>query len=675
VSPSTLDDGRIDGTRSTHGHALEAGAFRSDINGLRAWAVVAVALYHYGVPGFGGGFVGVDVFFVISGYLMTGIVVAQLERDASISLVSRFYMARARRIVPALVTLCAVLLILGWWLVLPLDYLSLSANAASSLLFVSNFKYWREADYFRAASHENWLLHTWSLSVEWQFYLLLPIALWAIWRWRPGRKTVGIALAVALVGSLALSVLGTLMRPTAAFYLLPTRAWELLAGGLVHQCRGRWTLSPAQRAALEALGLALVIAAVLGFDSRSSWPGWRACVPVFATMLILLCARTESRWTGHAIAQWIGTRSYSIYLWHWPLAVALSYAGWKSNAWAVCASVAVTMLLGHLSYSLVESGARTRLNRMQPMLAACALLAATVLPLVASVLVIRGDGVSGRFPAAIEAISHESLNRNPRQGECFASHGAQSPSCVYGGPHIRAIVLGDSHADAIVSAVAAALPRPEDGVMEWSYSGCPTVRGARSTRESAYWKCAEFMDWALNALERVPRDVPVVVVNRHALYARGENEDPGRADTPWIYFTSRYGRANAASLTEYALRLTETACELARNRTVYLVRPIPELGTSVPNTARASAWGRKEEVSIPLSQYRERNVFALKAQDAAHDRCGVKLLDPLPYLCHDGRCDGTQAGRPIYFDDNHLSEYGNKLLVPMFAEIFTARAD
>jgi peptidoglycan/LPS O-acetylase OafA/YrhL len=158
--------------------------FRSDINGLRAWAVVAVILYHFDVPGFGGGFVGVDVFFVISGFLMTGIVVDGLERG-EFSLLA-FYLARASRILPALIVVCTVLLMLGWWVLLRLDYTELGLDAVFSLAFLSNIKFWREAGYFDAASHDKWLLHTWSLAVEWQFYLLLPLVLLAMWRWRPG---------------------------------------------------------------------------------------------------------------------------------------------------------------------------------------------------------------------------------------------------------------------------------------------------------------------------------------------------------------------------------------------------------------------------------------------------------------------------------------------------------
>ncbi len=205
--------------------------FRPDIAGLRAWAVLAVVLFHFNIPGFSGGFVGVDIFFVISGFLMTQIIARGLE-DGRFS-IWRFYLARARRILPALLVLCAVLLVLGWFALPPLDYRALGMHTLTSALFLSNIQYWREAGYFDAASHDKWLLHTWSLSVEWQFYLLLPLVLWVVWRLSPGRRNLARVLVSLLLASFALSVWLSSHKPEAAFFLLPTRAWEMLAGGLL----------------------------------------------------------------------------------------------------------------------------------------------------------------------------------------------------------------------------------------------------------------------------------------------------------------------------------------------------------------------------------------------------------------------------------------------------------
>lgn len=647
-----------------------APVFRGDINGLRAWAVVAVMLYHFGVPGFGGGFVGVDIFFVISGFLMTGIVLRGLERGGSPWLfVGSFYMARARPILPALIVLCAVLLILGWWVLMPLDYKMLGTHAVFSLTFLSNIKFWREAGYFDAASHEKWLLHTWSLAVEWQFYLLLPLALLAVWKLRPGRKSIVVAMIVGLLLSLALSVLGTPQQPTAAFFLLPTRAWEMLAGGLIFLLPPRLVLSASQRAALEAFGLALVVGAVIGFEISSVWPGWRALVPVLGTVSILLAARPESLWTGSTIAQWLGSRSYSIYLWHWPVVVALTYLEWQGNPGAIAAGLALTVVLGHLSYQWVENPTRRQLDKRRLRWGAAILLGGTVVVAAPGAGIRFQEGVLGRFSPEIETTAQEALNRNPRQAECHVGTRAGSPSCMFGGSHLRAIVMGDSHANSIVSGVAAAAPSADDGVMEWSSSSCPTLQGVKAARITDY-QCGAFINWTMRELAHVPRNVAVVVVNRNEQYSVGRNEDPAQANIPSVYFSRPYETSEPAFLKEYGQHLTDTACELAKGRAVYLVRPIPEMGVSVPATARAMVWGQRTEVFISLTEYHKRHADTWAAQDAARDRCGVKILDPLPYLCRDGRCYGAKDGRPLYYDDDHLSEWGNKLLVPMFAEVF-----
>jgi peptidoglycan/LPS O-acetylase OafA/YrhL len=662
--------------------ARSAPGFRDDLNGLRAWAVVAVIFYHFGVPGFGGGFVGVDVFFVISGFLMTGIVVGSLERER-FSLLA-FYLARARRILPALIALCAVLLALGWWALLPVDYHALGDHAVFSLAFVSNIKFWREAGYFDAASHEKWLLHTWSLSVEWQFYLLLPLLLMAAWKWRPGRRPLTGFMATGLLASLALSVAATPLQPTAAFYLLPTRAWEMLAGGLAYLLAHRLVLSARQRTRLEAAGLVLVIAAIAGFDTASPWPGWRALVPVLGTVFVLLAARADSPWTGQRLAQWLGTRSYSLYLWHWPVVVAMNYfLEVQASATAIAAGLALTLVLGDASYRLVETRARVHLSRMQRGWGTAALLA-TMGAVAAPGIGIRvNDGVAGRFSPSIEAMSAEATNINPRRGGCHVDKGGvASPSCIYGGQHLKAILIGDSHADAVVTGLAAAAPGANDGVMQWTYGGCPTLSGVsaapgfKQAQATQGYACNQFIDWVFRQLHAIPKNIPVVVLNRLTFYALGENETPAPG-VPMVFFSRMHASANSQFLHEFAAKVTDTACQLAQDRTVYLVRPLPEMRLNVPDTmARAMLLGQdNRDISISLQEYHQRHALVWRAQDAARERCGVNILNPLAHLCPDDRCQGARDGRPVYFDDDHLSEYGNKLLVPMFAEIFQAQAD
>lgn len=644
--------------------------FRSDINGLRAWAVTAVVLYHFGVPGFSGGFIGVDVFFVISGFLMTAIIMKGLDADERSQFsVINFYMARARRILPALIVLCLVLLLLGYFLLLPLDYKMLSIHSILSVLFFSNIRFWGEAGYFDVQSHEKWLLHTWSLAAEWQFYLLLPLLMMLAWKLRPGRKTITAVITAVLIASLALSIAITATHPSAAFYLLPTRAWEMLAGGLVFLLGHRSIVSARLAALLEAIGFALIIGSLVGFDSTSSWPGWRALIPVIGASLVLLTARSNSSWTNAPGMQWMGTRSYSLYLWHWPIVVALTYCERQNDPIFITAGLVLTLILGHLSYHWVESPSRRQLNKLSIAKSAAGLLAGVFIVTATGFGIYSKQGIYGRFDSAIELISQESLNKNPRRDACIMTAGVASPSCTFGGTSLQVILVGDSHAEAAASALVAAAPSPDSKIMEWSYSACPFIKGVQSEDRK---QCGAFVDWALLQLKTVPPNVPVVIINRYAQFAFGANEDKSRENIPQIYFTKRYPIVESAFLEEYSKNLVETVCAIAKEREVYLVRPFPEMGINVPNKmARSALLGLQAKgVSVSLASYHQRQDFIWKAQDIAHDQCGIKILDPLPYLCSDGKCNGDKDGRPLYRDDNHLSEYGNKLLVPMFKAVF-----
>ncbi len=293
--------------------------------------------------------------------------------------------------------------------------------------------------------------------------------------------------------------------------------------------------------------------------------------------------------------------------------------------------------------------------------------------------IIWKDGVVGRFHQDIELAAAEAGNRNPRMVECQPKSGSDSPSCMYGGGQLRAILIGDSHADAVATsvAVAAVAENPEDGVMEWSYAGCPTLFGVLSNLHHngpEVFKCAKFLEGLRQKLLGMPKNIPVIIINRTTYYAVGFNEPWGKdanTNTPAVYFSKPYTTANPAFRAEFAEHLVSTACQIAKVRVVFMVRPFPEMGVDVPKTTQVGIFGTQKEVSISLAEYHQSHAFVWAAQDVARERCGVRVLDPLPYMCLDGRCGGrNRAGRPVYFDDDHLSEFGNKRLVPMFAEVF-----
>lgn len=285
--------------------------------------------------------------------------------------------------------------------------------------------------------------------------------------------------------------------------------------------------------------------------------------------------------------------------------------------------------------------------------------------------------LKGRIDPAIEFVANESQNRNPLSESCGRSEknsDFKSPLCRFGSGEPNAIVMGDSHAEALVTSVAVAAESSNGSAIELNYSRCPTVLGAKNVQNSSN-QCNLFNEYYVNELNGgLFRGIPLIVINRNSYSIHGFNEN--KSDVPDIYFSKKYQHSSVELDLEYHKHFVDTMCQLSANRDVYLVRPIPEMGVDVPNSmVRALMFGKPDPtISISLEEYHARHKVVWAAQDAAAAQCGVKILDPLPYLCHDGRCWGSKDGRPIYSDDDHLSEFGNKLLVPMFKQVFAASA-
>ena len=321
--------------------------FRYDINGMRAYAVIAVVLYHFSPQLLPGGFAGVDVFFVISGFLMTSIIFNGIN-NKTFNLLG-FYRARGKRIIPALSFLCLFLLCWGWFYLPPMDYELLAKHARSSLFFFSNITYLKEAGYFDAASHEKWLLHTWSLSVEWQFYIVYPIALMILSRLFSFKITKGLILLFTVL-AFAVSLYASYRWPSLAFYSLPTRAWEMMLGGLAFLFP--LTLTANYKRAIQLLGILLIIIAYTHLSGGDIWPGYFALIPALGAFLIIV-ANHRSILTDNKFFQWFGNISYSLYLWHWPVVVALKYFEWNSSL-QVILGITLCILLSTTSYYLIE---------------------------------------------------------------------------------------------------------------------------------------------------------------------------------------------------------------------------------------------------------------------------------------------------------------------------------
>jgi peptidoglycan/LPS O-acetylase OafA/YrhL len=344
--------------------------YRREIDGLRAIAVSSVVLYHAGLHGFGGGFVGVDVFFVISGYLITSIIL--LEKQAGSFTLTGFYERRARRILPALFLVMLLCLPFAWLWMMPHQIQEFSESLVAVALFSSNILFWKQSDYFDAAAELKPLLHTWSLAVEEQYYLLFPLFLLVAWRLGK-RLTAGVLLILAAI-SLTLAQRGSLAEPAATFYLLPTRFWELLIGVLVAFYLSEREVGPgATRWGHEAAigefaglgGVLLIGYAVVALDKNTPFPGVYALIPTIGAALVILFANP---WTligkvlGSAPLVGVGLISYSVYLWHQPILafLRLRTSDFELSGPGVLIYLAAVLSAGYLSFRFVEKPFRSK---------------------------------------------------------------------------------------------------------------------------------------------------------------------------------------------------------------------------------------------------------------------------------------------------------------------------
>lgn len=380
-------------------------SYRADIDGLRAVAVMLVVLNHVGFSLFSGGFVGVDVFFVISGYLITGIILGQVEKGTFSF--TDFYLRRARRILPALYVVLLCVMVAGYYFFLPSDYSALSQSTLSAVFFASNLFFWKNSGgYFSSSSEEMPLLHIWSLSVEEQFYFIWPFSLLLILKLKGVGHRLFVALAL-LVLSFGFSEFGVRHEWSSAYFLLPSRAGELLVGALLaFWLAKKPTVNGAsfKANAASAVGLAMVLVPALLLDKTSGFPGLNALIPCAGAGLIII-----SRIFGKSLVSWVlesrpfvfvGLISYSLYLWHWPLISFLHYSRIEITEKVALGLVVASIAIGYLSWRFVEQKFRHNSSTMAKKSAAAMVVAAFLVVFTPIVVYVK-DGVPSRFPFAM----------------------------------------------------------------------------------------------------------------------------------------------------------------------------------------------------------------------------------------------------------------------------------
>jgi peptidoglycan/LPS O-acetylase OafA/YrhL len=612
------------------------GGYRRDIDGLRALAILPVLFYHAGVPGFSGGYVGVDVFFVISGFLITGIIAREFD-EGRFSLV-RFYERRARRILPALFTVIAFVLATAAWLYLPGDFEKVPRSALATLLFLANGWFFTQTGYFAGGAETMPLLHCWSLAVEEQFYIGFPILLWITARYAPRWRLPAIA-AVALV-SFAWAWWTQADNDGFAFYLLPTRAWELFAGallalGAVPPIERKWL-----REVAALIGLAALLAPVFVYGHDTVFPGITALPPVLGTALLLHTAPgcLVGRLLSLRIPVGIGLISYSLYLWHWPLIVFAEYAleGDLHGAESL-AVIAAAFALAWLSWRYVERPFRTRGRFSARQIFVVSGAGAAALAAVALALLPLG-GWADRFPPEVTRYASAAADFSPKRDACLsAAIGGDRPECNIGAQVApTALLWGDSHGVELAWVLGQAMGQRGEALMQRTRGSCPPVIGYDPPKEP---NCAPFNQ---EVLERIARTPSIRTVYLAAFWESATYRVPGMAD-----------------------RIGDTIARLRRlGRRVVLIGPVPGQPFNVPrHLALAAARGDLADVrGGATADYRRDVAWFDRALPAWH-ALGAESLDPTRALIDGDHLRIVADGSPLYFDSHHLSLAGARLVL------------
>ena len=655
--------------------------YRADIDGLRAIAVLAVVLFHFGVPGFQGGFVGVDIFFVISGFLIGGLLWRELRETGRIRL-GAFYMRRIRRLAPAFFAMAIVSAVAAWFLLLPFDLREFGKGLVAAVLYLSNVLFYRQAGYFDSSAEEKVLLHSWSLSVEEQFYIVLPFLLLLLGRSR--LLTYGVLTAVFFL-SLGATIIWTASHQTAAFYLFPFRAWELLAGVLlaIWLASGKRVYMPTF---LSWTGLALIFGSILFVDAKAGFPGYQAVFPVLGTVLLLAGGTAQAKpqqLLSHPVPVFFGLTSYSFYLWHWPvLVLALYWRGeflgpMESTGWLL-----LSFALSVLSWRFVERPLRSpEVIGSKPLFYLAATCSAGLLAI--GLWFYATEGQPKRFNDEVRAHIDASADFLQDFSRCrVRSEGAFAGLEVCPiGPEDEApsvLIWGDSHLRAFHDGLA--LAAEEQGVAAqiiWT-AGCPPffdvskVESASTVEENL--ACPRINERVKSAVAG-QNWAAILLVGRWTYYGEGQGTGLDAHNTITLSGEGPLGTTATEDVFKVgAAHTVEILSKYAAS--VYVLKQLPEF----PNydsrqAARDLAFARagtdkvNGQLRLPLPDARQRSDATMQAFLDLEQSGKLTLLNPWDDLCNTDVCEAPERA---YFDNNHVTNHGARLLRHVFAPVFEA---
>jgi len=656
--------------------------YRQEIDGLRALAVVPVIFFHAGFDVFRGGFVGVDVFFVISGYLITTIIIQDIESN-TFSLL-KFYERRARRILPALFIVmlfcsaCAIIFMS------PYDFEQFSESLIYVSLFTSNLFFWQKSGYFDVASEQNPLLHTWSLSVEEQFYLIFPIFL--LLAWSLGKNKIFFMIVFTAVLSFFLSELILRIDPMANFYLSPTRAWELLAGSVSSLVVSKKGVQ--NKGGMALVGLAAILLSCVLYDEGTPFPSFYALLPVIGTVTIILYSGPKTlvkKILSNKILVSLGLLSYSAYLWHQPIfAFARMQNTFEKNSGLIFFLIAVTFVFSLITWKFVEVPFR-KPGVIQTKHVFMAALSGTTLFLILGITLHLNSGSIFGTKMDIKNLRYSSLGEkiedigsvcNLRENHNYA----YINECYFGDitAEETIILFGDSHASAISYSLSEIFLKNKKRGLFIEIDGCQTIpylMRDKRINQKCLNQFSSFLDYikSLDAkiilsnrwtfkffplegyIEKMPYEDSEGNVERDAKYREYDVLIDGKLRRD---FSSKEG-----ILREFLKSIHSNVSHL------YLVYPIPETGIDIyrENFRYYEKNGHLiDQISISLADYDARNKFVIGVFDSFIEGAEhITKIDPRAAFCDQKtkRCLVQENRIPYYFDDDHLSKLGADLLL------------
>ena len=620
--------------------------YRAEIDGLRALAVLPVILFHAGFEWFSGGFVGVDVFFVISGYLITTIIISEMA-EGKFSIVN-FYERRARRILPALFFVMAACLPFAWLWLTPTDLQDFGQSLVAVSAFSSNILFSLESGYFNPFSETKPLLHTWSLAVEEQFYILFPVLMLLMWRF--GIKWILILLSFIFVLSLGVAHWGTsyTANPTitsASFYLLPTRAWELLIGvfsALFLKYRSHLKSLPINQA-FSLAGLIMIFYSILVFDKSIPYPSFYALVPTLGAMLIIISAVHKTIvYKLLAFKPLVGTGliSYSAYLWHQPLlAFGKQRVGEGVSDYFLVALCALSFVMAYLSWRFIENpfrdkGLISRVNILTFTLIGIFFFSS--LGLVTHL----ANGFTKRISTQID---YSTMAESPLRSQC---HSVETV-CEYFGDSIEWATFGDSHVVELSYALAEHLRSANIGVQHNSSSACkPSFNDVSSD-------CYEWTRKTIDRLVNSENIKNVVISFRLTWYMYGESLNR------YPVLPNENSDKEREVIWDDLIEIFDVL--LKNNKNIYFVIQPPELPEYVEKMA---FWNDKDGIlieGVSRSWWDQRNAFVYdRLNDLPKE---IHIIDMVDEFCDPRLCYGNNSQGYFYFDDDHLSVYGASFII------------